>query len=62
MFVGKSPRVKCRNVNRARGVHEEELVVRSIDVDAERENMEPLGVWQGQGLGSGCIAPGRDMG
>ena len=44
VLVGESRGVERRDVDCARGVREEELVARSVDVDAEREVLEPLGM------------------
>jgi hypothetical protein len=48
VLVGESPGVERRDVDCARGVREEELVTRSVDVEAEREELEPLGYGKGK--------------
>jgi hypothetical protein len=48
VLVGESPGVERRDVDGARGAREEELVTRSVDVDAERELLEPLGYGEGR--------------
>jgi hypothetical protein len=50
VFVGESPGIERREVevDCARGVREEELAVRSVVVDAEREELEPLGCGEGR--------------
>ena len=49
VLVGESPGVERRDVDCARGVRgEEELVARSVDVEAEREELEPLGYGKGK--------------
>jgi hypothetical protein len=48
LLVGESPSVVRGDVNCTRGTREEELVARSVDVDAERELLEPLGYEEGR--------------
>ena len=47
----ESPGVEHRELGCGRGVREEELVARSVEVDAERELSDPLGY----GEGAGCV-------
>ena len=47
-LVGESPGVERREPDCGRGVREEELVARSVDVDAERELLDPLGYGEGR--------------
>jgi hypothetical protein len=47
VLVGESPGVERRDVDCARGVREE-LVARSVDVDAEGEELDPLGYGKGK--------------
>ena len=42
-LVGESPGVERREPDCGRGVREEELVARSVEVDAARELLDPLG-------------------
>ena len=49
-LVGESPRVEHRKLDSGGGVCEEELVVRSVEVDAERELLDPLGYGEGRDL------------
>ena len=46
-LVGESPGVERRELDCGRGVREE-LVVRSVEVDAERELLDPLGYGEGR--------------
>ena len=47
-LVRESPGVERREPDCGRGVREEELVARSVDVDAERELLNPLGYGEGR--------------
>ena len=47
-FVGESPGVERRDDDWARGARDDELVARSVEVDAERELFEPLGYGEGK--------------
>jgi len=49
-LVRESPGVERRELDRGRGVREEELVARSVQVDAERELLDPLGYGEGRDL------------
>ena len=53
-LVGESPGVERREPDCGRGVREEELVARSVDVDAERELLDPLGC-EGAHLWESCL-------
>jgi len=48
-FVGESPGVERREPDCGRGVREEELVARSVEVDAARVLLDPLGYGEGRG-------------
>ena len=47
-LVRESPGVERREPDCGRGVREEELVARSVEVDAERELLDPLGYGEGR--------------